>query len=184
MAALARSCATAVSKSELAHRFLRDQAPIARQVLLRVDEIRLRLRKTRLRLGLLRLEGPRIDYVKEVALSHSRAVVECLPLQQARDLGADLDRAGACVCATYSLLTTTGPGFTSMTDTSGGGGDGGLASLMQPHMAMAAYGDGAPRRSQRCGRFHVCTPFTSACSDRAEHGRHPWKGATRTPPPG
>ncbi len=53
---------------------------------------------------------------------------------------------GACVCATYSSYTVTGCGFTSITDTSGGGGAAGAAfdlpsqAESSAHAANAAIG--------------------------------------------
>ena len=76
----------------LAHCFLRDQPGLTGQILPGVDQIRLGLRETRLRLRELRFEWPLIDHVEHVAALHPRAVGERLPLEQAGHLAADLDR--------------------------------------------------------------------------------------------
>src|SRR5258706_20231 len=76
----------------LTDRLLGDQAPIARQVLPGIDEIRLGLRKAGLRLAGLRFERPRGDQIEQLALLHPRAIGERLALEQPGDLRADLDR--------------------------------------------------------------------------------------------
>src|SRR5882762_4104471 len=78
----------------LADRLLGDQARIARQVLLGVDQVRLGLRQARFRLRRLCFERALVDDVEKIALFHPRAVGKGLALEQAGDLGTDLDRVG------------------------------------------------------------------------------------------
>jgi len=71
-----------------------DQARIALQRELRIGKIRLRLRKIRARLVELSEIRPCVDDVQQIAAIDASAVGECLSLEQAGDLRADLDGGG------------------------------------------------------------------------------------------
>ncbi len=86
----------------LADRLLGDQAPVARQVLLAVDQVRLGLRQIRLGLRQLSLEGPLVDDVEKLAFPYRAPSANPCRSSKPVTWARTSIVSGAWVCATYS----------------------------------------------------------------------------------